>query len=305
VKDGLATRLFVDSSRYLRGPWRLGIFVVLVVLLTIALRELAFGVWGVPDDDSSLAVVVAIMLPAALLASWTVMARLERLPMLALGLQWNPVGARSFLSGSLLGILLIGSVVALLAVLGWLRWTPAAGDAADYATTALWLGVLIAGAAWTEELLFRGYPLQVLAQTTGFPFGIGVTAVVFSVAHLGNPGAAPLAMVNITLSGVLLGVAYWRTYSLWYVTGVHFGWNWSMSLADLSVSGMPTGMPAVDPLLQGPDLWTGGSFGPEGGVLVTLVTAAGIGWIWRTRRLTRSLEIQATGPLPERRPSAA
>ncbi len=304
MSDGLAARLFVDSRGHLRGPWRLGIFLVLVVLLTIALREIVLRIWGVPDNGASIAVSVAIMLPAALGASGTVMARLERLPLLALGLQWNRLGARSFLLGSLLGFALIGSVTLLLVLLGWLRWIPAAGDTADYASAGLWLGVLLAGAAWTEELLFRGYPLQVLAQIAGFPFAIAVTSVLFGLAHLGNPGAAPLAMVNITLAGVLLGVAYWRTYSLWYVTGVHFGWNWSMSLADLSVSGQPLGMPSVDAVVEGPVLWTGGAFGPEGGILLTVVSVVAIGWIWRTRRLTRSLEIQATGPLPERRPSA-
>jgi len=96
-------------------------------------------------------------------------------------------------------------------------------------------------------------------------------------------------------------VAYWKTYSLWFATGVHFGWNWTMSFAaDLPVSGLPMDTPGIEASVTGPRLWTGGDFGPEAGLVVTAVTLAGIAWLLWSDRVGRSLRILALDPIPER-----
>ncbi len=185
--------------------------------------------------------------------------------------------------------------------LGWLSWAGEAGGPGAWLGRAAGLTVLLAGAAFAEELVFRGYPLQALAEGLGGPVAIAATGVAFGLVHGANPGVTPLALVNITLAGILLGVAYWRTFSLWFATGVHLGWNWMMAVpADLEVSGLGLDMPAVEASLAGPPLWTGGEFGPEGGLLVTAVTVVGTAWLWRTPLLSRSLEVRALVPLADR-----
>lgn len=262
---------------------------------------------------------------ALLLASWILMERVEGRPVAALGLPLDGLTTPECLRGFGFGALLMGGVVALLAATGSVRWIadpdgplaigPLAGSLAGL--TAFYL---VAGFA--EELLLRGYPLQALAEKTGGAVAIGATAVVFAALHAFNPGIRPeasglagtqaLALLNIGLAGAVLGLAYWRTFSLWFATGVHAGWNWLMGFAaDLPVSGIEPGVtgyeffdtPGWDAVVSGPALWTGGAVGPEGGLAVTLVSVAALTWLARTDRLSRSLRIRALGPLAEPRPA--
>lgn len=268
--------------------WRATIFVLLFLLLALALTQLAV-LLGAPLTPDLSWWSVAPMLLAAVGASWIAVRRFEGIPLSALGLPLAPIGARQFVAGTALGVCLIGGVVLSFVVFGWLRWVPAGGGLPVPAWGGL--AAVLAAAAFTEELLFRGYAFRLLATRYGGLVAIGVTAPVFAALHLANPNAAVLPILNIGLAGVLLGLAFWRTLSLWYATGVHFGWNVTMAFADLSVSGVDMGIPSYDPELVGPALWTGGPFGPEGGLLVTLAAAAGIFWLWRTKRLTRTLNI--------------
>jgi hypothetical protein len=128
-----------------------------------------------------------------------------------------------------------------------------------------------------------------------------VFAVLFALLHAGNPNVRPLGLANICLAGVLLSVAYLRTRSLWFATGVHLGWNWTMaSLLDLPVSGLELDAPLYTGVETGPDWWTGGTFGPEAGLAATAAIMAGTAWLLRTRRLAPSPEVQALGPLMDR-----
>ncbi len=283
--------------------WRLGIFIILFVALWIPLTWLSAAL-GAPMDADRWWWGVPPFLAAGLLASWIVMRRVESLRLAALGLPGGAEAVGSFAWGAAVGGAIIAGVILVQLAAGWLSWAPTTETASPLAAAGVLAAVLF-GAALAEEVLVRGYPLQVLAERFGGTLAISVTAVVFSALHLANPNAAALPLINIGLAGILLGVAYWRTYSLWFATGVHFGWNWAMALSDLSVSGLQLGMPGYEPRLAGPELWTGGEFGPEGGLLVTLASLAAITWLWRTRRLSRSLLVRSLRPLPDRRVAGA
>jgi membrane protease YdiL (CAAX protease family) len=202
----------------------------------------------------------------------------------------------------LIGLVLVGSVIGLLALTGSLEWSVEPGAATGWPR---WFGrmCLILGlAALLEEVLFRGYAFQVLGEALGATTAIGVTSLVFGAAHLPNPGVGGLALMNTALAGILLGIVYWRTFSLWLVTAIHLAWNGAMSLAaDLPVSGLDLGAPGIRAGVTGPEIWTGGSYGPEGGLALTLVTLTGIAWAIRSPRLRRSPALLALHPLPEKR----
>ena len=69
-----------------------------------------------------------------------------------------------------------------------------------------------------------------------------------------------------------LAYSYYRTKALWFPIGLHFTWNLMQgTIFSLEVSGIEsTGLFHV--LLTGPDYITGGKFGPEGGLIVTVLT---------------------------------
>ena len=254
-----------------------GLFVACALVLAVIVGTF-FGSYGGPDAAALVWWTVVPGLAAGLVATWLLVVRIDGRRLSWLGLRGGVGAVREVVLGSLAGFAIVGVPVLVLAGLGWASWTASAAS-------SVWAGVGMSGlllvAAFTEELLFRGYPFRVLESRFGPMAALVATSVAFGLAHGANPGIGPLAFVNLGLAGVLLGVAYWRSRSLWFVGGVHFGWNWLMAASGLSVSGLDVSISGLDAALSGPSLWTGGAFGPEGGLLVTLVTVLGTAWLWR------------------------
>ena len=131
----------------------------------------------------------------------------------------------------------------------------------------------LAAAAFAEEVVFRGYLLRNMLDDRRPVAGILLTSVFFLLAHGGNPGVreSPIISINIAGAGVLLGLAFLLTDSIWFAVAVHFGWNAAQGLLlNLPVSGMTFGgLIQISPADSAPTWLTGGSFGPEGSVLIT------------------------------------
>ncbi|WP_419948475.1 CPBP family intramembrane glutamic endopeptidase [Candidatus Palauibacter sp.] len=254
-----------------------GLFVACALVLAVIAGTFS-GSYGGPDAAALVWWTVVPGLAAGLAATWLLLVRIDGRRLSWLGLRGGVGAVREVVLGSLAGFAIVGVPVLVLAGLGWASWTASAEPSA-------WAGVGMSGlllvAAFTEELLFRGYPFRVLEARFGPVAALVATSAAFGLAHGANPGIGPLAFVNLGLAGVLLGVAYWRTRSLWFAGGVHFGWNWLMAASGLSVSGLDVSISGLDAALSGPPLWTGGAFGPEGGLLVTFVTVLGTAWLWR------------------------
>lgn len=142
-------------------------------------------------------------------------------------------------------------------------------------------------AAVGEELLFRGAIFRIAEEWLGTTAALIISAVLFGAAHGLNSGATPISVAAIALeAGVLLGVAYSASRSLWLPIGMHFGWNFTEGgLFGATVSGGRShGLVSVT--LDGPVQLTGGTFGPEASIVaiaICLVAAAILG-IYSVRR---------------------
>ena len=252
-----------------------------------ALRELT--VWG-----------AGAACGAALLVTWVMMSGVESRPPASLGLVLNARAARDGAAGFVFGFFVVSVVPLAMAAAGWLQLSGGVPDTSTALWSTLYVTVLLALAALFEEVAVRGYPFQVVARARGPAVAIVSTALVFAGLHAANPGVGWTAIGNTLLAGILLGILYWRTLSLWWVTGTHFAWNWTMGVAvGLPVSGLDVGAPVVGVTTGGPRILTGGDYGPEAGLLLTLATLCGIVWAVRTPRLSRDPEVLALGPLIE------
>jgi hypothetical protein len=60
-----------------------------------------------------------------------------------------------------------------------------------------------------------------------------------------------------------------RSGALWLPIGLHFGWNWIPPLVGVNLSGFNMGVTGYALRWKIPDLWSGGPYGPEGGLLTT------------------------------------
>jgi membrane protease YdiL (CAAX protease family) len=132
-----------------------------------------------------------------------------------------------------------------------------------------YLVALLFGAAG-EEILFRGYAFQLLIEKAGAWATILPVGVLFGLAHSGNPSATWLAVLNTTLWGVLFGYAFLRSRDLWLPIGLHYGWNLVLPLFGANLSGLTIEITRYGYKWDLGTLWSGGSYGPEGGILTTI-----------------------------------
>ena len=247
---------------------------------------------------------LGMMTAAALLAAWMVLARLDHRPPAALGLPLTASVPRELVVGIAIGGALILTASVLLFLTGTASFIPDVGTIPGYAWMLVWSLLFFILAAAYEEILFRGYPFQLLARVFGRWPAVLISSAAFSGVHAWNPDIDALAFVNIFLAGVLLALAYLRTRSLWFATAVHAGWNWTMAtLIGFPVSGLTTiDTPLYDAIERGADWWTGGGFGPEAGLAATGTLLVGILWMMRTDRLRDSPRMAALSPLVDRWP---
>jgi membrane protease YdiL (CAAX protease family) len=223
-------------------------------------------------------------------ATWFVGRVLDRRSWAELG--WRPSSgvARALGAGTALGAVMAAGAVGLAVLAGGARFTTT-GEWASWGTAALPLGVGLLLAALTEELMFRGYSLSRLADALGPGPATALGAVGFGLAHLGNPSATAFSTLNVALAGVWLACAFFSPGAMPLAWGAHFGWNATLALGFRApVSGYAFPVPAVAYRAGARGWIDGGAFGPEGGIVATLVMVAGTAAIVLWSRRARTAE---------------
>ena len=220
-------------------------------------------------------------------ATWLVGVRFARLSWDDLG--WHTGGAEGLVGRIARGVVL-GVVMAATAIgLAFVGSRAVVRVAPEWPRYLAHIGPVVAalvGAALFEELLFRGFPLRRLANALGPWAATAVLAAGFALVHLWNPNAGLFGTINIALAAVWLSAAFFSPGGMGLAWGLHFGWNAGLAvLFDAPVSGQRFVLPAVE-YQPGRHPWVdGGTFGPEGGLVATLVFVAGtlavIGARWR------------------------
>ena len=272
-----------------RVGWRLSLYLLFVILLAGLGAQLPF---------TGIAAQSTITLIAGLLAAWWVL-RLDGRGLGALGFYLHRDASPESVFGLALGVAVALMAVLGMFVLGGVGWEGQEGSVSGWILAgfgSLWFFLIPAAA---EEVLMRGYLFQALADSFGNAAGLWVTSILFSLMHLGNPNWSYLGLANIVVAGLVLGVVYLKTRSLWYATAAHLGWNWAHGfLVDLPVSGLDlVDAPLLEGASRGPEWIGGGAFGPEGSAVATLVVAIATFVLWRAEWLKPGAAAVAARPL--------
>ena len=187
-------------------------------------------------------------------------------------LRWRgPVSSGAWF-GRGLALGLVAAAVAMVIGLGvaGASWTTGEGTLLGWSGSALWTAGALALPALSEEIIFRGLPLVLLAGVLGRWPAVVLTSVAFGLSHWGNPEVTLLGLANISLAGVLLGTVFFGPGGIWAAWGAHLGWNLSLAALGAPVSGLPLSIPLLEYHPGGPAWVSGGAFGPEGGVLASV-----------------------------------
>ena len=99
-------------------------------------------------------------------------------------------------------------------------------------------------------------------------------SVIFGVVHWANPHHSRIGVVNTFLWGVLLGYGFLRSRDLWLPIGLHFGWNVVLPLFGVNLSGLTIEVTRYSYQWDLSPVWSGGDYGPEGGLLATIFVVA-------------------------------
>jgi membrane protease YdiL (CAAX protease family) len=284
-----------DEPR-LRAGWRLlGQFILLVISYFI-LGLLTRSLLNSQQDITFAGFLLLNMLILSLAVTLSVfIARryLDRRTFASLGLSVRSQSVYDFTFGVALAGLMIGLMYALEMAAGWVQIESLAWQSESWGNIAASIGIMVilfGLVSWHEELTIRGYWLQNLSTGLNLSMGVLLSSALFALAHLGNPNQSWQAYAGLFLSGLFLAFGYLRTHQLWLPIGLHLGWN----LFEGTVFGFPVSgqyfYQLIRQTVSGPDIITGGAFGPEGGLILLpalLLGTAGVFWYTKERNLNQ------------------
>lgn len=259
---------------------RLVVFVALAFALGWALRE----VWPMPrlKPEQSLTSTGAelwarglrAVLPTVL-AYWLLAKFLEQRRLSDLAPAKAPKQiAIGWLVGT--GVMVIAALT--MAAVGAMSLQPAT-ESANLIAPFVVLGLV---PAITEEIFARGILFRVVEEGMGSWFALIFSAALFGGGHFANPNATAWSSIAIAVeAGLLLGMAYAWTRSLWFVMSLHAAWNFTQgALLGIPVSGIKVNG-LMTSTTQGSPWLSGGEFGAEASVLTVIIcTSLGL-WFLR------------------------
>lgn len=263
---------------FLQGLLRLGVaaacLVGAIVLYRFALHPLLASAFSLGERASSIVRRVNLF-GAVVLSYWAFVRYYERRPVRELSLRW-----RWILLAAVAGALSIGVTIFVLYATGHCQFLAFRGfGQVPGILGTIWVAAVI------EEVAFRGILFRILEEMGGTRAAWVVSAVIFSVTHMGNEGFRGVTLLSVTLGGLMWAGVFLLSRNLWVAAAHHACWNATIFLSGLPLSGED--WRAQAPLVavsHGSILWTGGAFGPEDS-LVNLVVSVGIcGALWLVAR---------------------
>jgi membrane protease YdiL (CAAX protease family) len=265
-------RLFHGPSG-LRAGWRLLIFTAIVVLLLAIKGFIARRMLHGLDQASGFIFNQSTRFLICLMASW-IMGRIERRTIADYGLPWRRMFRGQFWLGASIGF---GSLTILLGVMraaGLFDFGRIALRGAEIWKWGALYGALFLIVAFSEEFDYRGYTQFTLTTGIGFWPAAIIWNALFGFSHVNNPGETWTGMVNAALGGLFFCLLLRRSGNLWMPIGFHLAWDWAQTFFyGVPDSGIVVPGHLFNSRFSGPTWLTGGSVGPEGSLLCTLLLA--------------------------------
>jgi membrane protease YdiL (CAAX protease family) len=254
--------------------WRVGLFFLVWGLLLVPFLvpfTSALVKWKQTSPLEARLYGDIVILLTVLLTTWLMTRFLDRRPFLTIGLFLNHI-LKYLLVGLAIGTTWLGVSVCIAWGLGWAFPIPPSGFT--------WL--VLAGTAISvllnviaQELLLCGFIFQTIRCQSNTVIAIIVSAILFSGYHAGAFKGDWLPVINVFAAGLLFCLAYIIAGNLWFPISIHFAWNLLigpvLGLTESGKSYLGGGWKMI--VVNGPPLFTGGTFGLEGGLIVTLTVS--------------------------------
>ena len=289
------------SEGRLKAGWRITLFVILFWILSssIFLIKPLFKEVSKRDflNNYSL-LIVAILSISATIAVALARKNLDKRNIKSLGLKFNRQSLKDLVFGFLLSGIMAAAFLGIASLLGLVHINSfefvslefarsnsnGYVDFISYFSFGFLMIVLIEHVlvGYWEELVFRGYLFQNMKDGLGLVWAVIISCLLYGIIHSANPNATILSTIIIIFFGFLRLYGYLITNMLWLSMGMHIGWNFFQSpIFGFAASGHQHAT-LIKLTINDPEWLSGGSFGPEGSLLIIpiLFLALAVMRIW-------------------------
>ena len=279
-------RIWKTQDGNLRAIWKLGLLMTIIGVVANPL-VLLLDATDIPVLESSLR---NLCVAVSVLVAIFLIARIDGTGTLAFGISFEIKQFRQSALRFAAGLGVGGALMFLIVILGWVsgqysfEFQPS--TVFECSVTIALLGQMLryAAGSFFEETVARGIFFnvghQILARKSVVKrnlFALVTSSLIFGGLHFANPESTTLGIVNLFLVGLLFGLLYLSSGDLWLPIGAHMSWNVVQNnLFGLANSGQATKATIFVTEVDGASHISGGSFGPEGGLIATIVLATAI-----------------------------
>jgi len=223
-------------------------------------------------DSPVMLLMTVFQVAGSFLALWIATKFIDRKPLMSIGLTVKDK-ANEMLIGLGFALAFIGGLFFVLWLLGAITITGYVG----FKPGVFIVSMMLFLAAFDEELIFRGYVLNNMMDSSSRWVALAGSSALFALMHAGNPSVWSnwVPMTELFAAGFILGISYTFTKNLWFPTFFHFGWNFFQGLLGFEISGINVDswkMISHESTGNVPDIISGGAFGIEGSVITLSCT---------------------------------
>ena len=248
-----------------------------IIVMTISGVDMAAqaaveALFDVSFDSPVMLTLTAFQVLGSFCALWLATKFIDRKPLMSIGLSIKDK-ANEMLVGLGFALAFIGGLFLLLWLLGAITITGYVG----FKPGVFFVSMMLFLAAFDEELIFRGYILNSMMDSSSRWVALAGSSAIFALMHAGNPSVWSnwVPMTELFAAGFILGISYTFTKNLWFPTFFHFGWNFFQGLFGFEISGINVDswkMISHENTGNVPDIISGGAFGIEGSVITLSCT---------------------------------
>jgi hypothetical protein len=255
--------------------------------------------------DNPILAAAGSVLVVGLFANWLSLRIFEHLHIADAGLHAGRASAENLVIGLVGGIGSASLVLGPPLLVGAAHLVPAPEYQPSVGSFLFFIALLGGGAAG-EELMVHGYAFQRLVAVIGPWATIVPVGVLFALLHGSNPGSSWFSTAITAGFGILFGYAWMRSRDLWLPIGLHFGWNFTLPLFGVNISGLRIRVTGYELSWTAGELWSGGQYGPEASVLTLAALVLLSGYLWKApiRRQTSLIADRVESAACEASPSS-
>ena len=214
-------------------------------------------------------------LVGVLLLLWIFMTFVDKEPFIKLGFSLKGK-VNDIILGMTLGLLLMAVGYTILILLGEIKFIEFNYNLKNI----ILLFILFIAVSIAEETYVRGYVLKNLLQSFNPIISLIISSAIFSLLHFFNPNVNYIALTELFIAGILLGISYVYTKNLWFPIALHLSWNFFQVMFGFNVSGMDTYSLIEFEIIENNNM-NGGDFGFEGSYLSILFSLILMYFLWK------------------------